>query len=70
MKFEEARKKYNDGDRLTDEELDALYWYYFNVYHAVSAENDPAYRLVWQDAFKKSEDLQRIRDARSEEKTL
>lgn len=63
--FTEALKKYNVGDRLSDDELEVLYQYYFSVYHAVSDRPDPAYKLVWQDAFKKMEDLRRCIDARN-----
>ena len=67
--FEEARVKYGDGERLTNEELQCLYWYYQNVYMTVSERNEPAYKLVWKDAFCKAEDLKRIIDARKERLT-
>lgn len=63
--FDEARTKYCEGGRLTNEELQCLYWYYQNVYTTVSANNEPAYKLVWKDAFSKAVDLERMIDARN-----
>ena len=67
--FEEARTKYGEGERLTNEELQCLYWYYQNVYTTVSANNEPAYKLVLKDAFYKVEDFKRMIDARKERLT-
>lgn len=62
--FNDARIKFNLGDRLSNEELDCLYYYYKDVYECVSDQHEPLYTLVWQDAFHKAEALKRMKDAR------
>jgi hypothetical protein len=62
--FNDARIKFNLGDRISDEELDCLYNYYKNVYDSVSDKHEPTYTLVWQDASRKEEALRCMKDAR------
>jgi hypothetical protein len=67
--FAEAREEYSNGNRLTNEELDCLYWYYQNVYTTVSAQNEPCYKLVWKDAFYKADELKRMIESRKQRLT-